>query len=346
MKTQLQHVCGFAARRSPLNVMNCVRITKDFCYATDGSSSMRIAIEGPDMDVCVDAAMLANILGGMPDDQAVSILPGDGFITIKGGSRRLKLRVVANEGMPEIEVGKDFHEIDPAALSAGLKFASPAASVKNVANPALTQVAVSLGPAGSYVVGCDGMRLSAYKLDDKETPHDVSCLLPRTIAHRLSSLCSIGGTLKINRHRVVYEKGDQRFIATLSALEYPNWRRIIPNKDIYTSRIQVGGKVMSGLFENVSRLGGDEVEMIQADGALDIKADLKGDEFADRVECESVGTEKIKVRAAQMADAINALGFDKPVTIHIPHAAIRAANKPLLFTNGSDHLCFAMPCRA
>lgn len=345
MKTQLQTVCGFAARRSPLNVMNCVRIAKDFCYATDGSSSMRIAIEGPDLDVCVDAAMLANILGGMPDDQAVSIVPGDGFITIKGGSRRLKLRTTINEGMPEIEVGKDFHEIDPAALSLGLKFASPAASVKNVANPALTQVVVSLGPAGSYVVGCDGMRLNAYKLDDKQTENDVACLLPRAIAHRLSSLCGIGGLLKINRHRVVYEKGDQLFIATLSALPYPDWRRIIPKQDIYTSRVQLSGKAMSGVFENVARLGGDEVELTQEDGTLGIKADLKGDEFADSVQCDSVGSEKIKVRAAQMADAINALGFDKPVTIHIPHAAIRAVNKPILFTNGTDHLCFAMPCK-
>lgn len=345
MKTQLQTVCGFAARRSPLNVMNCVRITKDFCYATDGSSSMRIGIEGPDMDVCVDAAMLANILGGMPDDQTVSISTGEGFITIKGGSRRLKLRTVANEGMPEIEVGKDFHEIDPAALSLGLKFAAPAAAVKNIANPALTQIVVSLGPTGSYVVGCDGMRLNAYKIDDKTTPHEVACLLPRHIAHRLAGLCSIGGSLKINRHRVVYEKGDQCFIATLSALAYPDWRRIIPDRSIYTNRVQLGGKTMAGLFENVSRLGGDEVEMIQGDGVLDLKADLKGDEFADRVECDSVGAESIKVRAAQMADAINAMGHDKPVTVHIPHEAIRKTNKPILFTNGTDHLCFAMPCR-
>lgn len=346
MKTQLQYICGFAAKRSPLNVINCVRITKSFCYATDGISSMKIAIDGPDLDVCVDAGLLHDILRNFPDDQSIAITDGKDHIVIKGGKRRLKLRTTPNEGMPEIEYGGDFHEIDPAAASQAIKFALPAAAVRNISQPAFTNVIIDLTVDGTFVVGCDGGRLHAYKIDDRKSEHNITCAIPRPLGQRLVGLCEIGGVLKVSRNRVLYEKGDAVFVSTISSITYPPWQRIIPQPAIYQDKAIVGGAALASIVQAATALGVEYVTLTLADGEIAVTADMKGDEFADQLECDVVGSSSINVRANYLIDVIASMGKDKPLTIHFPNEkSATSKGRPLLFRNSTDHMAFAMGAR-
>lgn len=343
MKTQLQAACGFAARRSPLNVMNCVRIAKDHCYATDGASSMRIGIDGPDLDVCVDAGTLADILRGFPDDQTIKITQGEGHVLIKGGNRRLKLRTLPSADMPIIESGGEFHEIDPAAVSSALKFCEQAAAVRNVAQPMWTNVVINLTPDGTFAVGCDGMRLHAYKIDDKKSASSVVCAIPRALAAKVAGMCEIGGVLKINRHRAIYTKGDNTFVSVLSGMEYARWQAIVPKPEQYETRAIINATALLSLADNVDRLGAKFVEVNAGAEGLAISADLNGDEFSDQLACDVSGVQSFKMQPGFIVDALKALGAASPVKVHIPKPT--DARLPVLFTNDTEHVCFAMTWR-
>lgn len=346
MKSELQYVCGFAAKRSQLNVMNCVRISRGFCYATDGSASMKIAIDGPDLDVCVDAALLHDILRAMPDDQGISINPGPDHIIIKGGKRRLKLRTVPTDGMPEIEYGGDFHEIDPAVVSQALRFSLPATAVRDVARPYFSNVIINLTANGTFAVGCDSGRLHAFKIDDRKSEHDVTCAIPRALGNRLASLCEIGGVLKVNRNRVLYQKGDSTFVSVISGVEYPNWKRIIPSPDIYDDKAVVNGQALSSIVSAATALGVEYVHLALTEVGVNVTADMKGDEFSDQLDCDVAGKSEVNIRANYLIDVIAAMGKDKPLTIYFPNEkSPKSKGRPLLFTNGSDHIAFAMGSR-
>lgn len=339
MRRELRTICGFAARKSPLNVINCVRITKSHCYATDITSSMKIAIDGPDMDACVDATLLADVLKGFPDGVEVSIEPGSGHIHVKGGKRRIKLRTVAPDGMPEIEAGGEFMTLDPATVSRALRFALPGAAVRDVARPMLTNVVIDFSAAGVHAVGCDGFRAHVFKISGEPSAVPLLCAIPRPLAQRLASLCEVGGTLKINRNRVIYEKGDAVFVAGLSGSAYPDWRRITPKPEQFETSLAVGRERILSAVESANRLGAVALLLGSFGGALSLSADLKGDEFADELEADTTGAGSMLVSPALLSQALAAMD-DEIVHLHLP-----SNDRPQLASlirGAGDGFCFVM----
>lgn len=342
MKKQLQYICGFAGRKSPIAVRNAVQITNEFCYASDGTQSMKIAIDGPDLNVCVDAAMLHDILAGFPDDQAIKIEPGTGFVTIIGGRRKLKLRTLPAEAVAAIEpieVKGDFRELDPAVVSQGLKFSSPAAATRDVARPFFNNTIIDFTNTGTFVVGCDGYRAHAFKIDDAVAETPITCALPAPLAKRLATLCEVGGKLLINRYRVIYSKGDAEFISILGDSQYADWRRVMPKPELYECNFAAGRKPMRAVVDSAARLGAKYIDMSVSDG-VEFNADLGGDSFTDFLEADSIGKESITFNPRFMADALEAMGSD---VVKLYVKGINSGKSlPMLITGDEPHVCFVM----
>lgn len=342
MKKELQYICGFAARKSPIMVRNAVRITRTFCYASDGTQSMKIGIDGPDLDVCVEASVLHDILAGLPDDQAIKIEPGQGFVTIKGGKRKLKIRTIPVAGMDEIAVEGDFRELDPAVVSQGLKFAMPAAAARDVARPYFNNTIIDFTKKGTFVVGCDGFRGHVFQIDEQVAEVPITCAIPAPLAKRLASLCEVGGSFHINRYRAIYRKGDGEFISVLGDSHYAPWQNIVPTPAKYQCTIQAGRDPMRAIVDSASRLGAKRLSLVAGNGVA-FEADLNGDEFEDFLEADVNGGESIVMNPRLLSDALDVLG-DGVITTHIP--SLSARSTPVLLTNGTPNICFVMGLKA
>lgn len=340
MKKELQYICGFAARKSPLMVRNSVRINKDFCYASDGLQSMKIAIDGPALDVCVEASMLHDILAGMPDDQAISIEPGQGFVTIKGGRRKIKLRSIPVDGIEEIKVEGDFRELDPGVVSQGLKFASPAAAARDVARPFLNNTVIEFTKKGTFIVGCDGFRGHVFKVDDNAAETPITCAMPAPLAKRLATLCEFGGTFSVNRYRAIYRKGDAEFVSVLGDSNYAPWQNIVPVPAQYQCDFTAGREAIRSIVESSSRLGAKDLTLTVSDAGVEFSADMNGDEFSDTLEADTHGAEAITLNPRFLSDALSAMG-DGITQVRLPTKGA-PRNLPVLLTNDKPHICFVM----
>lgn len=305
-------------------VANCVHITQDFCYASDGYKSLRIGIEGPrGVDVCVDAGMLHDILVGLPDDAPIDITPGAGFITLKSGARRIKVRTLPSDGMPQIKSDGDFVELKPEVVSAALKFVHPAIAARNVASPFLCNAVIEFSRQGTYVVGCDGFRLHAYKVDGAASAHDMICAIPGHTIKQLAGLCESGGRLRVNRHRIILNRGDLEFVLVLGESVYANWRRIVADKSLYQCTVNLGRAALRSAIDSAIRLGAEWLDLLADESGLSLSADLKGDSFSDHLAADVQGTaEDISLNPRFLLDLLS-VHTEDIITLSLPPKVAR-----------------------
>lgn len=321
MKATLETLCGFTAPRSPAAIVESVRITREFGYATDNYSSMRINWDGPDCDIAITARQLQAALGGIPDDQHIKIVPADGFATLHAGRRKLKLRTVPLDGMPEIEVKGELKFKPVGPLADALKYALVATAKNNIVKPEWCAVLIDQTAQGTHVVGLDGFRANCIKVDAEMG--DYKSLVPRALADRIVKLAKFGGEIALTDDRVVFRKGESEFIGVLQhAGAYPPWQRLMRPDE--SKLFQIGGSQASILAaaQDAHRFGIDTIALTVKNNHLTISGRARaGDEIEHEMDVDYAGPEiELGVNPVFLADAITAMGGDWP-TIAIPKAA-------------------------
>lgn len=303
-RDQLLTLCGYASRRSPAAVMNSVRITETFGFATDGPSQMRCTWEGPSgLDVCVDAGILHGQLSSMPSDKALHIEPADGFVTLFAGRRRLKLRTIPPLGMPEIEVRGQGVSVDE--LEFALRFCA-AATGPGIPRPELANVLVEIADDGVWVVGLDGYRMHYWLVDSSKIPEErMSVLIPRAAAKKLADLGKQGGDIILYRDRARVVLGEMTYTCCLAAGVFPPWRNVTPKDDKVIAKCDVGSKPLSMAMHGARQMGAKFATLALREGEAAVSASEQGDEYEQIVELDFSGPNSdINVNPAFVVDAM------------------------------------------
>lgn len=321
VKAQLVTLCGYAAKRSPMAVMNCVRITEGFGYATDGVSSLRYEWDGPEgVDVCVDANQLAAALSGFADDQYIKVVPGDGHIHVQAGRRKLKLRTVPVDGMPEIEVKGEPMVLPGDALESALKFCFDGSLANSIVKPEYGNVVVEFGKNDVWVIGIDGFRGHFAKLDVPAPKDVMQCFVPRALAKRLADLCKggIGGKVQFYKDRAIFERGGMKFICMLSTAIFPNWRMLLAHESKYKSKAPVGTRQLEHAMHGANQLGIKYTTVDMKPGTVVVSGNEVGEEFEQEIDIDYDGDQAaINVRPKYVLDAASHMGEFADVSIGV-----------------------------
>lgn len=322
MKATLEMLCGFTAPRSPAVIMSSVRITRDWAYATDGPSSMRVRWEGPDCDIAITAPQLQAALAGIVDDQAIKLVPGDGFATLHAGRRKLKLRTVPIEGMPEIEVKGELVFKDAGPLADALQYALVTASKKNLVRPEYCAVLIDQTEEGTHVVGLDGFRANLVKVDSE--PGKYRSLVPRALADRLVKLAKLGGQIALTDDRVVFRKGDSEFIGVLQhAGKFPPWQRVMRPDESKMFKLEGSQAPILAAAQDAQRFGIDTLILSLSKAGLKITGSAKGDEIEHDIEIDYSGPEiEYGIHPVYLADAITSMGGWPSISIAPPASGL------------------------
>ncbi len=306
MKAQLATLCGYAARRSPIAAMNCVRITETWGYACDAVSSMRTTWDGPKgVDVCVDAGLLQAQLTGIPDDQHIQVVPGQGFVHLHAGRRKLKLRTIPPDGMPEILVKGEPLKLPGADLEHALKFAVDACSSVNVAHPHFTNVVIDIGADGVWTVGSDSYRMHIWKLDVPNPGGELVCYVPRNLAKRVADLCKQGADVWLLKDRAICRMKDMEFVCMLVGAAWPNWRSVMKVQNSAKVHFKAGAKQLAGALIGAKQIGVKFATLQVANGEIKVTGDANGDEFEQTLDIDYGGdAAKLNVNPSYVADAL------------------------------------------
>jgi len=327
VKAILEQLCGFTAPRSPAAIMSSVRITREFAYATDGPSSMRVMWDGPDCDIAITAPQLQAALAGMADDQHIKIEPDTTFATLRAGRRKLKLRTVPDpQGIPEIKVEGELVFKDVGPLADALQYALVAASKRDTVRPEYCAVCIDQTAQGTHVIGLDGYRAHLVKVDSEMGNY--RSLVPRALAERIVKLAKLGGQIALTDDRVVFRKGDAEFIGVLQhAGKFPAWQRVMRPDE--SKMFKLGGSQVSILAaaQDAQRFSIDTIVLHLTKRGLQITGRAKvGDEIEHDIEIDYSGPEiEIGVNPVFLADAINSMGDWPTISIAPP-----ATGLPLL----------------
>lgn len=324
MRAHLLMLCGYASQRSPVAVLNAVRITKEFGYAIDPNGSLRILWDGPDVDVCIDATLLANALNGIPDDQRLEFVPGDGFVYLKAGRRKLKLRTVPADGMQELTVSGDPCKLPAPDVVAAIKIASAAVAVRDH-RMNLKCVSVEVSTGSTLVRGTDGFRAHVGKLkNDLSLDGTSRHLIPPPVVKRLFDLAKVGGELTLYPSRAVLVKGDITFTGVLHADTYPNFPVNMFDTDGHVARVSGCRLAMSHALDSAVRLGMTTVTLAIDGSDVCLRGENQGDEFEQEVIADVSGANtSVNFNPVYLADALRVV--DDVFVMHVGSQA-----KPLV----------------
>ena len=301
-------------------------------------AKMMEPIEGWE-SVAAPADKLVNILTALPKGADVSLKQDDGHIIIKSGRSRFKLSTIPAEQFPDYaRSGAEGLRNSAALVEAmcAMKFAAPTDDTRHYLNGLLVEYQDGVA---QYVVGTDGHRLSARKMEpSKEFQR---AIIPTSA---VVDICSLFGSvddvvIRLGRN-VEAEAGDVIYRSNLIEGNYPDWRRIVPSFEapytvprdslvsaIRQAEITANAKVRAARFFFES--GSARVESHNPDH----------DELVAEFDCEtSLDPVEIGVNLAYLRDCAEAIDSDH-ITVHVAEPG-----KPLLVRHEDDvHL--VMPIR-
>ena len=100
----IKPACAWAARKSTLPILECLRFRDGKVLATDIQGQATYRIEGiDDLDCCVSTATITRALGAMPPDEELKIKAEANHIILRAGRSRHRLPTRPSDDMPTIK---------------------------------------------------------------------------------------------------------------------------------------------------------------------------------------------------------------------------------------------------
>jgi DNA polymerase-3 subunit beta len=204
------------------------------------SITTRVSIfSGTHGSISVPARLLADVVGGLPNDMVT--------LRMHGTSLRLECgRFVTNIAGLDAD---EFPRI-PTTTGEGISFPAPAlrdaikctafAAATDESRPVLTGVYVGIGPEGVKLAAADGFRLAKYVLGTESMQSRPDLIIP---ARALRELANIIGDaegairMAVSDNQVVFETGATTLVSRLIDGQFPDFERIIPKE--HTTRCLV-----------------------------------------------------------------------------------------------------------
>lgn len=289
--------------------------------------------EGDDCDLCVDAKMLAGIVGKVSGD-TVDVEADNGTATIKAGRGRFKLPTLPSSDFPSMEAGgyATSLALDFAALLAPCAFAMSNEETRYYLNG----VYLHAVDGKVVAVATDGHRLARHIGADANIPAGI--IIPR----KTVGLIPKGEVVvDISDTKIRITQDDTVVTSKLIDGTFPDYQRVIPTGN--DKHITFAGADMIAAAERVATVSAERERGVKLTiGHGEIAMWLRGEgEANDSVPCSYDGEPvEIGFNASYLAELVGQLGTGD-VTM-----AIADGGSPTLFTGTAEEvLAVLMPRR-
>ena len=233
----IKPACAWAARKSTLPILECLRFRDGKVLATDINGQATYPIEGiEELDCCVNAAAITRSLGVMPADEKLTIKADDKQIILRAGRSRHRLPTLPAADMPTIKSP----ESDEGAFPIP-KLGETFSRLK----PFMAFQDVRYYFCGIYLRGGNG-RIRAFSTDGNRVAvqdmgaydGELSVIVPGSAVQRLSGASNPKMIVDQNEQTMHVFDGETVFSFKLIDGRYPDIDRIIPRPSVAPVTVQ------------------------------------------------------------------------------------------------------------
>lgn len=245
----LQLVLRAISSRITLPILNNVLIeiepTKVILSSTNLDVAISTVIKAEETfagKIAVPGKILADLVSTLnPGDVSLSVVDGVGELI--SGKFRARINTAQAEDFPVIptESGESRIKI-PAKIFASAINRVEFSAATDESRPILAGVLFDLSQKGLELVATDGYRLSYAWINGEFVKEQIRVVIPARTLQEVAKLSSYGDEVGIwlseNDKQVVFRSGNVKIVSRIIEGEYPNWRKIVPEK--FESKILVG----------------------------------------------------------------------------------------------------------
>lgn len=230
----------------------------DRLQATGNNMEMALSSQAPchserDAGVTVEYAKLSKIVASLPSVNEISLALDAQRLVLKSGRSRFTLQTLKAEDYPLPVPAKDDQKIltvDGKAFASLIRSVFFAVAIQDV-RFYLCGVLLEITESGLQATATDGHRLaSAYlPLDHGLSPGQY--IIPQQTTAALLKMCDGEIRISLYRNQLRLESSDRLAVSKLIDGRYPEYGRVIPDRERHPGRIVVA---RSGLLEALGRV--------------------------------------------------------------------------------------------
>lgn len=347
MSRLLTQVTKVVNSRNTIPILDTVRLVAADGKLTATATDLDIEVTGAipcegSLAVCVDAKMLASIVGKLPEGD-IDVELKDGGLAIKAGRSRFKLQTLSVDDFPSFAADGFTAElqVDLASLCAPVQFAISTEETRYYLNGIYLHTL-----DGTLVaVATDGHRLAKNSGNENAVPSSVAQFDGIIIPRKAVGLIPKGAiTVALSATKIRFTSGDTVITSKLIDGTYPDYQRVIPQDNDRVITFDAGAMAKAA----------ERVSVVATDRTRGVKISLAPDQATLAVNNPESGSADEEVSVDYKGEPIE-VGFNSAYLSELvgqfPAGEIRMsmadAGSPAVFTSDAapGMLAVLMPMR-
>ncbi|MBX3112903.1 MAG: DNA polymerase III subunit beta [Fimbriimonadaceae bacterium] len=296
--------------------------------------------------VCVQARLLADIVGALPEVQVTLELAGTSVYLRAQQSEWMMLAMPAEEFPPIPEVKASSELTLPAdSLRNAIDGVAFAVS-EDTSRPVLTGVQFKYDGETLTLVATDTHRLAVTRVHKTGLGSSIEAVVPDKALSAIRALPVVGEdplTIGFDETRLVVDIGTAKIVSQVLSGTYPNWERVVPSE--YTRTWTLNKKEFHDNVKRIMILAKDNANRVRFAGSGDriVISARSEDKGEAKEEVEVIGKNgdlEIAFNGRYVMDALAAMEGDG-IRAEMTEASRPAVLRPA--EHGEDHFCVVMP---